>query len=100
MLAAGDRSRSAAPTYHPLALIVCALAAGIAIDRWFPLAALIWWLFAFGVLAVWLPLWISKRNAAVGSYLVLVAFLATGGAWHHRYWRLYNDDEIGRMVLE
>jgi len=100
MLAAGDRSRSAAPTYHPLALIVCALAAGIAIDRWFPLAALIWWLFAFGVLAVWLPLWISKRNAAVGSYLVLVAFLATGGAWHHRYWRLYNDHEIGRMVLE
>src|SRR5262245_25711626 len=99
MLAADDRSRPAAPTYHPLALLVCALATGIAIDRWLAIAALAWWLIALVAIDLWLPLWLAKRDTAA-SWLVLIAFLATGGAMHHRYWRLYSADEIGRMVLE
>jgi hypothetical protein len=38
MLAVDDRSRLAAPTYLPLMLLVCALAAGIALDRWLAIA--------------------------------------------------------------
>jgi competence protein ComEC len=99
MLAAGDRSRPAAPIYHPLALLVCALAAGIALDRWLALAALAWWLIATCTLSVWLLAWLARRDRA-SSCLVLAAFVAAGAAWHHGYWHLYRADEIGRMVLE
>src|SRR5262245_57026327 len=99
MLAADDRSRPAAATYHPLALLVCALAVGITLDRWLAIAALAWWLIAAGALGLWVSAWLTRRDTAA-SWLVVVAFFATGGAWHHRYWRLYSADEIGRMVLE
>src|SRR5215471_15938332 len=99
MLAFNDRSRPAAPTYHPLALLVCALATGIAIDRWLAMAALAWWLIALLAIDLWLPLWLARRDTAA-SWLTLVAFLATGGAGHHLYWRLYRADEIGRMMHE
>ena len=82
MLAADDRSRTAAPIYHPLVLLVCAVAAGIATDRWLPIAALAWWLIAAATVSVWLLVWLARRDAAA-SCLVLTAFFATGAAWHH-----------------
>ena len=99
MLAAPNRSRPAAPTYHPLVLIVCALATGIVADRWRPIAASAWWIIALAALAVWLPLWLRRRDE-LSSFAVLGSVLALSGAWHHVYWRLYSSDEIARFVRE
>src|SRR5438876_11392873 len=85
--------------YYPLVLIVCALAAGIAADRYWPLPAEAWWLAAAGVLILWLAGWLLRRER-VASRLLLASVLATGGAWHHAYWRLYSVDESSRMVQE
>src|SRR5438477_8039031 len=94
-----DCSRFAAPTYRPLALIVCALATGIVVDRLYAFGAEWWALGAIAALMVWLALWLFRREQWA-SWLLLTCFFATGGAWHHSYWRLYAADEIGRMVQE
>src|SRR5439155_12178480 len=99
MLAARDRSRVAAPKYHPLVLVVCALAAGIATDRWFPVAAGMWLLVALAAIVSWSLLWVGRRDA-ISSSVLLIGILAIGGAWHHDRWRLYSADEIGRMMHE
>jgi competence protein ComEC len=99
MAADHDLRVTPAPTYYPLVLIACALAAGIAADRFFPLAAEAWWLIACAAAAAWLVLWLARRERA-GSWLLLASVLATGGARNHVYWRLYAADEIGRMVQE
>jgi competence protein ComEC len=99
MLAVSDNSRPAAPAYHPLVLAVCALAAGIALDRWSPLAAGTWWTIAVAGLAVWSLLWTAKRND-IASGVLLLGIAAAGGAWHHDRWRIFRADEIGRMVQE
>ncbi len=87
------------PSYSPLGLLLAALAVGIAIDRYWPLAALVWWLIGTAALAAWLPLWLRGREQ-LASALLLGSTLATGGAWHHSYWNFYRADEIGRMVRE
>src|SRR4051794_22888088 len=99
MLAASARSPTAAPSYHPLVLVVCALAAGIAIDRRSMLDAQAWWTIAIAAMAVWALLWAARRDA-LASCVVLISIAATGGAWHHNRWRVYRADEIGRMVQE
>src|SRR5262245_6831423 len=91
-----DRSQ---PTYFPLVLLISALAAGITLDRYWPQAAILWWLAAAGLLIAWLPLWINERERTA-SCLLLASTLAVGGAWHHDYWHHYQADEIGRMVRE
>lgn len=85
--------------YHPLLLVVSALAAGIAVDRYVPLAAEVWWLAAVASLAGWWLLWRASHEVAA-SCALLFSWLACGGAWHHDRWNLYRDDEIGRMVRE
>ena len=87
------------PTYYPLVLIVCALAAGIILDRVRPLAATLWTLAAVAALGTWLLVWLLRRDR-LASGLLLVSFLAAGGAWHHYSWRLFGEDEIGRSVDE
>src|SRR5262245_6498520 len=83
------------PTYYPLVLVVCAMAAGIGTDRVYPLAATLWMIAAFAALAVWLSLWLPRRDR-LASALLLASVLAAGGAWHHLYWRLFPASEIAR----
>jgi competence protein ComEC len=90
---------AAGRTYYPLVLLLCALSVGICVDRFDPLPAIGWWLAATIALALWLALWMVRREPAA-SWLLLFSVLAAGGAWHHGYWRLYGADEIGRMVSE
>src|SRR5689334_1755763 len=99
MLAVSDNSRPAAPPYHPLVLAVCALAAGIALDRWSPLAAGTWWAVAVAAITAWSLLWAAKRDD-IASCILLLGIAAAGGAWHHDRWRIFRADEIGRMVQE
>src|SRR5262245_32486195 len=99
MTAANNRREAAAPTYCPLVLAVCALAAGIVADRLWPVAAGNWWFIAAALLAAWTALRVLRRDDAA-SCTLLLGVLATGGAWHHSYWRLSAADEITRMVHE
>ena len=93
------RSSVVARPYHPLLLLVIALATGIAIDRWRPVAAEIWWLASLAGLAAWWLLWRNRRDVA-GSWALLAATFAIGGAWHHDRWNFFAEDEIGLMVRE
>src|SRR5688500_172423 len=93
------RSPSTSRPYHPLLLLVAALAVGIAIDRYRPLAAEVWWLISVAAIATWWLLWRARQEVA-SSCTLLVAVLACGGAWHHDRWNLYGQDEIGLMVRE
>jgi competence protein ComEC len=95
----GDHDRPAAVTQYPLVVVVCALVAGIAADRWLALAAEVWWTAAAMGLLAWIGLsWLRRERSA--TWLLLASLLATGGAWHHAHWRLFAADEIGRMVQE
>jgi competence protein ComEC len=85
--------------YAPLVLLLAALAAGLTIDRYWPLGALVWWLGGTAALAVWLPFWLYGRER-IASTLLLASALSTGGAWHHDYWNYYLDDDISRLVRE
>jgi competence protein ComEC len=87
------------PNYHPLMLVVCALAVGIVVDRYAPLSAPVWWLLSLAALLGWCAVLIIERHR-LASFLLLICVLAAGGAGHHGYWRLYRADEISRMVRE
>jgi competence protein ComEC len=94
--------RATAPppiTYCPLVLLAAALAAGIAADRAWAMGVVAWWAIATGSLVLWLVLWLGRRER-LASWLLLASCLATGGLWHHSYWRLYAADDIGRIVRE
>jgi competence protein ComEC len=80
-------------------LLVVALALGIAVDRYQPLAAEIWWLVSAAGIAGWWRLWRAGRDVA-GSWMLLFSVLACGGAWHHDRWNAFGEDEIGLMVRE
>src|SRR5262245_6065996 len=100
MSSAGARATlPPAPTYFPLVLIVCAVAAGITLDRLHPLASAVWLGTAVAATALWLLLWLAHFNR-LASTLLLAGFFAAGGAHHHDYWRLFGVAEIGRSVDE
>ena len=101
MTAVGQKRRapSRSAAYHPLLLIVAALAAGIACDRYWPLAAEVWFLAAVAAFAGWWLVWRQGRDGPA-SWVLLLSVLAAGGAWHHDRWNLFAEDEIGRMVEE
>ncbi|HEX5103336.1 MAG TPA: ComEC/Rec2 family competence protein [Pirellulaceae bacterium] len=97
--ARSDPNSQHAQAYAPLVLLIAALAAGIVVDRHWPLTAAIWWGIGAAALVAWLPVWM-RGHERVASWLLLGSSLATGGAWHHSYWNSYRADEIGRMVRE
>jgi competence protein ComEC len=98
-VASTSQTPTASTTYYPLVLILCALIAGIAWDRYWPMAAEAWWLAAWAALFAWFLLRLSRWQR-IASCALLAGFLATGGVWHHGYWRLYRSDDAGRMVNE
>ena len=85
--------------YSPLVVLIAALATGILLDRYWPQPAGAWWLAGTVALTAWVPLWLL-RWTAVSSMALAIGWLCTAGAWHHDYWNLYPEDEIGRMVRE
>src|SRR5688572_25567476 len=99
-----DAARGVGRSYHPLLLILAAVAAGIVVDRCWPAAlgqgsALGWWLLAALALVAWLGA-MRLRRERLASCTLLAACAAAGGAWGHDRWNVYPEDAIGRMVRE
>lgn len=89
---AGPARRAA--TYHPLLVVLAAACAGIALDRYAPLAPMLWWGIA---LASWLGWYRAFRanRLRLGAVALLIAVAASGAAWHHLRWRCFDVNELG-----
>jgi competence protein ComEC len=90
-------SASREPRYQPLVIVSTAVAAGILVDRFWPLPLAAWWALAVGGLILWLLVaWWGKQ--LLGNVLVLLAVAGTAGAWHHCCWHLFADDDLGNYA--
>jgi len=80
--------------YHPLVVVLIALAAGIVIDRF--LLSMPGLVFVAGCLAwmTWLLLRRFGRDRPA-AWALLVTAAAVGASWHHCCWRLFGSDELG-----
>src|SRR5690242_19771327 len=92
-------AHSAAPRYHPLVIVLAAVAAGIFCDAKSPLAAPAWWAIAVGGWLLWLLLWRAGHDRSA-SLVLCMALAALGGAWHHCRWYLFANDELGQFARE
>jgi competence protein ComEC len=79
--------------------VFVAVAAGIAIDRAWPLSPTVWLGSALASCGLWLPLWLSgwSRSAAVA---LLLAAAATGGGWHHLRWHTFPADDLAEFTTD
>ncbi|MEX2560725.1 MAG: ComEC/Rec2 family competence protein, partial [Pirellulales bacterium] len=82
------------PRYQPLVIVLAAVCAGMAGDRFAPWPAQAWWAVAAGGWLAWLVLWRRGRERAAAAWL-LIALAAAGGAWRHAQWHLFDQNEIG-----
>ena len=80
---------------RPLSLIACVFAVGIVLDDHFPLSPIFWILILIACLLL------SRRisNERNRSYLLLLAMLCFGGAWHHDRTLLFSSDDIGTYAV-
>ncbi|HWB10686.1 MAG TPA: ComEC/Rec2 family competence protein [Pirellulales bacterium] len=93
-----SNARPRTPRYQPLVLAVVSVASGIVVDRQLSLPLPAW--LAVGLFA-WCAWFLTRRSRlALGTALLSVALAATGGAWHHQHWNLFDRDEIGRYASE
>lgn len=83
--------------YQPLVSIFVVASSGIVVDDRYDIALTSWLLTAACGLTGWI-LTHRQRWQTVSSVLLLLAISSVAGAWHHVYWRLYRDDEIGRTA--
>ena len=82
------------PQYQPLVVVVAAAAAGIVADRYWPLAAGLWWFAALTALPCWFLAW-RRMRLRTAAFILLAAVAAVAAAWHHCHWCLFADDELG-----
>ncbi|MEX0978654.1 MAG: ComEC/Rec2 family competence protein, partial [Pirellulales bacterium] len=81
-------------TYRPLVVVLAAACGGVVLDRYAAWPAMLWWLVALVAWIGWLLVWRRGRTAWAVAPLVL-SVAATGAAWHHCRWSLFEDDNIG-----
>ena len=83
--------------YHPLVPVLGAAATGISADYLIGNSFLAWCAISFVALFGWLAARRGHR-LTLAAVLLLVAFAAAAGAWHHMRWRLFDVDELGRSA--
>lgn len=96
---AHDLAARSQPRYQPLALVAVLASAGIATDRWHPIAIGVWLAAGF---SAWLA-WFCARRVKwlwLGTMLLGLALAALGGAWHHLRFNTYGGDELGLFARE
>lgn len=84
---------------HPALLLLAAVSAGIVLDRYCDLPFLFWGAAAAAGLLGWLLLFVCWRSD-FSSHLLLAAWAALGGGWHHVWWNVYPANEIGLLAVE
>ena len=89
--------RAATPRYQPLVVVLAASSVGVVCDRFWPLPLGAWWTVAIAGLCLWLLAWRARR-LPVAAVLLLLAVVATAGAWHHCRWNLFAADDLGRFA--
>ncbi|MGB6043680.1 MAG: ComEC/Rec2 family competence protein [Pirellulales bacterium] len=83
--------------HQPLVVILLACSTGIVLDHYWPMALATWLLLAIAAMASWFVLyWVGSAPAA--AWVLLVGFVGFAGGWHHMFWHLYSQDEIGRFA--
>jgi competence protein ComEC len=100
--APADRASTCSPAGRiavaPLAPLVAAASAGIALDRFIePCNVSTWAIFtlAFGTIAV-----LSVRRGLISSVALVGAFLAIGAGWHHYRWSVLDPDDLAWGISE
>jgi competence protein ComEC len=94
---ADSSPRAYTHAYQPLVVVLAAVCAGIALDRWLAIWLSAWLLTAMAAWLVWWRLW--RRNQLQWSALVLlVGAAAAAGAWHHCRWSLFADNEASILA--
>ncbi len=83
--------------YQPLVIVLTLAAAGILLDRFWPLCLWAWWTATAVGLGCWFWAWRSER-VRLGSLALCLAMAATAGAWHHCRWYLLTGDDLGRYA--
>jgi len=78
--------------YQPLPPLLAAAIAGILADRFLALPAILWVFLCLGALAVWL--------VCRGYSLILLAWAAFFGFWHHDHWYRYTENDIGCYAVQ
>ena len=89
-----EAKREPTPGYHPLVIVLAAVAAGMVVDRYRPLPLAAWWTIAAAGLGGWFMFWHKRRNMAA-SVVLLLAALALAASWHHCRWNLFGGDDLG-----
>jgi competence protein ComEC len=96
-VAPASRRDPALSLYDPLPIALAAVAAGIALDRYFPLPAGLWWSAALAAWLVWLALW-KRAGDRAAAVVLLGSLLAAGAAWHHLCWQAFPVEDLGRYA--
>jgi len=89
-----DESGAPGPRYQPLVIVLAAVCAGIAADRFRPLPVFAWWGIAAGAWPLWLGAWRCGRQRPA-AVLLLLSVAGSAAAWHHCRWHLFGSDELG-----
>lgn len=98
------------PSYQPMALVFCALAAGILVDRALDLDA---WTYVAVALVCglgWFAMYVKQLaggrlfrgyvSVGIMSCLIFTAVAGTGAVWHHGRWNWVGSNNIARYASE
>lgn len=83
--------------YQPLVNVAIAAIAGVIFDRAVPLPLALWWLFAAGLLSVWLVT-ANRGRTALASLILGGSCAALAAGWHHVRWNLFAADQLATFA--
>ena len=85
------------PHYHPLVIVLGAVCAGIAADRFCPQHLLVWFAITMATLCLWY-LFRRLRHDRVAAFVLMLAILCLSAAWHHLRWNLFDANDLGNYA--
>lgn len=86
-------------SYQPLALLLAAACAGVALDRRIGIAPQSAWLLSGMALVAW-RMAARRERMAPATAILLIAVGLVGAAWHHTRWILFDARDIALAAVE